>query len=329
MPHFFFLLIIPVAFSQIPPNLGLTFNAKESAKLDKAKESLEQAGQDIKKSVSAFNNIPQDTSVTKAEKIQMEEEALAQLKLASKAYQAANNEIYTTYKEAIDNFWNKIGKEGQTAIGIVRSRYYEDLAKRAHQEALAKRDLLQEASQFDLALRRLNAANQLEADANLYHGRALRIYQDFPVEYDYQWENDPTVNEILAMKKKEKEELNEKMFGKHKVEQTEQKQAKDTLTQEQEKVEATPVPQEPIEFRVQIAAHTIRLDEAYIKSIYKGDKQVEEIIEDDWYKYQIGSYTSFGEAEKVLVEADVERAFVVAYQAGNKINVRDAKEIAP
>ena len=71
------------------------------------------------------------------------------------------------------------------------------------------------------------------------------------------------------------------------------------------------------------------MEDTFIRQIYKGNKEVKEIREDEWYKYQIGNYKSFAVAQTQLEEANVARAFIVAYLEGKKINVKEARKLAP
>jgi len=80
-------------------------------------------------------------------------------------------------------------------------------------------------------------------------------------------------------------------------------------------------------FKVQIAAHTQPLSEEYLNTVYKGTIKLDMIFEEDWYKYSIGRYKSFDEAEATRIESNIKKAFVVAYQEGKKISTQEAIEL--
>jgi hypothetical protein len=82
-----------------------------------------------------------------------------------------------------------------------------------------------------------------------------------------------------------------------------------------------------VNYKVQIAAHTVPMDDAYLKTIYAGNMEIDLIMEDNWYKYSIGNFKTFEEAVKLLNNINVEKAFIVAYQSGKKINLKKALEI--
>jgi len=69
------------------------------------------------------------------------------------------------------------------------------------------------------------------------------------------------------------------------------------------------------------------LTNEYLKSLYNGDLKIDMIFEDDWYKYSIGRYLSFDEAEATCRECNIKKAFVVAYEAGKHISIQDALRI--
>jgi len=83
-----------------------------------------------------------------------------------------------------------------------------------------------------------------------------------------------------------------------------------------------------IYYKVQIAAHTVRMTDKYIKTnIYAGNKQVDELKEDGWYKYTIGKFQTFDEANKLLNELKVSKAFVVAYKNNKRVPIKEVENL--
>jgi len=80
-------------------------------------------------------------------------------------------------------------------------------------------------------------------------------------------------------------------------------------------------------FKVQIAAHTMPLSEEYLNTVYRGDMKIDMIYEDDWYKYSVGRYATFDEADATRIASNIKKAFVVAYQDGKKISTQEAIQI--
>lgn len=77
-------------------------------------------------------------------------------------------------------------------------------------------------------------------------------------------------------------------------------------------------------FSLQIAASREKIGEDEISRIYCGDDLINEYREDIWFKYTVGSYTSYKEASAVKKTICVSGAFVVAFKNGEKIDVKQA-----
>jgi len=173
-----------------------------------------------------------------------------------------------------------------------------------------KRDIAAEADRYESALYQIKEAFELEKLAVRDQGRAVQIYQDFPVEYNYGWEDDVTLEEVLAMNRNPViKEPPQDIFG------TVDKNAEIDSSLFAE-----------IIFKVQIAAHTVPLTEEYLRTIYLGGMQIDMIYEEEWYKYSIGRYKTLEEATETLEECNVKKAFVIAYQEGKKLTIREAME---
>jgi hypothetical protein len=135
----------------------------------------------------------------------------------------------------------------------------------------------------------MDDAMKLEKLAIRDEGRALQICLDYPVEYNYGWEDDKTLEEIVAlMRDPALKEPPEDIFA------TIDKEARiDSMLLKE------------IIFKVQVAAHTMPLSNEYLKSLYDGDLRIDMIFEDEWYKYSIGRYLSFDEADATCRECNI------------------------
>lgn len=69
-------------------------------------------------------------------------------------------------------------------------------------------------------------------------------------------------------------------------------------------------------YRVQIAANRTELSQRALSRMYYGNKNVEMINENGWYKYSVGDFTTYKEASKFRKESGMSNAFVVAYRKG-------------
>jgi hypothetical protein len=128
--------------------------------------------------------------------------------------------------------------------------------------------------------------------------RAMKIYQDFPIEYPYDWDDFFKQHQIILAREEADKSVKNKDY---KVE-------KDKVVKESFKM---------IYFRVQIAAHTIQITESQLKPIYAGRLPVQEMKEGEWYKYTIGNFERYDQALELLKNCQVRKAFIVAYDSLN------------
>ncbi len=88
-------------------------------------------------------------------------------------------------------------------------------------------------------------------------------------------------------------------------------------------------------FKVQIAADKKPLSQSTLRKLYNGNKkEISRVVENGWYKYSIGDFKTFDQAEKFKDNLDTRDAFIVAYQNGKQVTperseskaVTDSKE---
>ena len=89
-------------------------------------------------------------------------------------------------------------------------------------------------------------------------------------------------------------------------------------------VEEEPPPLSGTVFRVQIAASRVPLNESALKRIYIGQREIFMFEEEGWYKYAIGNFASYYEANAVRKECGVKGAFIAAYSDNSKIELMTA-----
>ncbi len=71
-------------------------------------------------------------------------------------------------------------------------------------------------------------------------------------------------------------------------------------------------------YRVQIAANRTELSQRALSKMYYGNKRVEMINENGWYKYSVGDFVTYEEASKFRKSTGMSNAFVVAYLKGTQ-----------
>lgn len=77
-------------------------------------------------------------------------------------------------------------------------------------------------------------------------------------------------------------------------------------------------------FYVQIAASKLPLPASELKRLNQENKNVREISENGWYKYQIAAGNTYSGALRVRNEIEVRGAFIVAYKGSIKLNITQA-----
>ncbi|MBN1115848.1 MAG: hypothetical protein JXA77_01485 [Bacteroidales bacterium] len=234
----------------------------------------------------------------------------------SEQYREGHMIIYTVFQENCVKFGDVMKKQNHTAKGINKAMFYERKGTRAYEKSMAIRDLINMLEKPDLIQYKMAEALELEKLSIRDRGRSVQIYQDFPVEYNYGWDDDVSDEEVAAAFKDPAISLPPAdLFIQNKKPET-----TETSTGNPEMA--------AIVFKIQIAAHTLKIsDDQLRESIYNGPLQINEAFEENWYKYTIGEFDNFNEASKLLKQSRVSKAFVVAYQGGKRLPIKDALAI--
>jgi hypothetical protein len=226
---------------------------------------------------------------------------------ASDLYQQGHAMIYAVYNENCNKFLGEMKKMNHYASGMNKAKYYEYKGERTMLRASGIRQIILEADKPEWIQYKMHEAFELEKLAIRDKGRALQIYQDFPVEYNYGWDHDVTPEELA------------KFFNNPVVNLPPEEVFKKVPPEQKKEPEGG-----KIEFRVQIAAHTVQLENDYIKTFYTGNDSIREVHEGAWFKYQIGCFDTYSEADSLRIACRVPRAFVVAYQDDKKLTIKEA-----
>lgn len=89
------------------------------------------------------------------------------------------------------------------------------------------------------------------------------------------------------------------------------------IVTEENRREIIPADEEVI-YRVQIAANRTELSQRALSKMYYGQKSVEMVNENGWYKYSVGDFATYEEASKFRNSTGMSNAFVVAYRKGTQ-----------
>lgn len=288
------------------------FEKGELKKIEKANELIKTAILTWNQLLNVYN--PQNITNYRTDSL-YRVKALPLLLQAAKNFEEGNNVKYEIFRKNCSAFWTKhkydspSGLENAKALQKEAGNYFE---KAALNRQAAENYGKEYAKVFD----KMHEAISLEIIAVKKEGRALQLYRDWPVHYNYVYDDDIVKN----------------LFSKDKpVEVTVAAvtEKKDTAVSAIAKTEPEPEPYDStvVYYQVQIVAHTAPLNASYIRmNVYDGDMPVEILKEEGWYKYVIGRYRTFEEANKLLRKVNIPRAFVVAYKNHKRVPIREAAQ---
>ena len=294
-----------ITLSQYRGELNIKLEVIDEKRLDKGLELLNSALLMEKEALAILSSMDDEEknegSSTRYKKM------LKYFMDASEKFGEGHTLIYMVYDENCQKFMEEMKKMNHYASGLNKAKYYERKAVGTMNRADAIREILKEADKPEWIQYKMHEAFELEKLAIRDLGRALQIYQDFPVEYDYGWINDVSQEELARFYKNPVVNLPPEEVFKN-IDSLKKKEPEGGT----------------VVFRVQIAAHTVQIGDEYIKTFYTGTDSIMEINEGRWFKYQIGNFDNYQDADKLRISCRVPRAFVVAYQDEKKLTIKDA-----
>jgi len=311
--------------------LDIKFSNDDSEKLVKCVIAIQEGKVELAESKKMYDKLDEEDREHKGyRKSKPLKEVYKKFESAQESFDDGYGGIYDIYKKNCNKFWQNQRDMNHYATGLEKAKYYERMATRAMGRGQTKVSDSEVAKKFE-------TAHKLASDANKYffqgirsQGRALQIYQDYPVEYNYGWEDDIDID---AIKRNRRGPIIEEA----QVDTSVQRFAQNEKLQDTKIVyihdtifiivkDSLDFADTTITFRVQIAAHTEPLSQNYLRTIYYGTRDIFELQEEGWYKYSIGLFKNYYEAVKVKDKSGVEKAFIVPYVSGRKISIREALE---
>jgi hypothetical protein len=285
-------------------DLNIKLDVNDEKRLEKGIEILNDALEIENEALSILKSMSDTEKI--AANSNNYNKSIKKLLFASEKYKEGHFLIYTVFTENCGKFVDINRKLQHYASGINKAKYYEQKGEKTFNKALNIREIILIADKPEWIQYKMHEALELEKLSIRDKGRALNIYQDFPVEYNYGWNDDVSADQLAEIFKNPIVNLpSEEVFKKKPI--------------------PVEIPkEEAVIFRVQIAAHTVHIDEGYIRGFYTGNDAIQEIRENNWFKYQIGSFDNFASADSLQKVCRVPRAFVVAYQNGVKLSIKDA-----
>jgi hypothetical protein len=281
----------------------------DQRKIDHANEMIKEA-RDLWKQLNQTYN-PDSVTTYKVDSINNAEGTPILNKLA-KLFLEANSQKFEIYLGMCNEFWEK--HKYDRPVGLEAAKKLQKEAQQYFDSAqLNRRAASDYAAEYAKAYDRYYEAISLEIIACKKEARALQTYRDWPIHYSYEWDDDIEVNLFNPVRPEIKKEEPHPVEKPKEVVKEVPKELPDSMI---------------IFYKVQIAAHTIRLTDKYIKAnIYAGNMKVEELTEDGWYKYTIGKFKTEEEANKLLNQIQVAKAFVAAYKNGKRVPLKEVEQI--
>jgi hypothetical protein len=290
--------------------LNIKFDVLEIKKFEKSVKFINDGENFLNQAKEQYKGMSEkEKSDRFCEKYQL---ALKKLYESSETTKSGYDLAYSVFYFKNEAFWQKMNRDNHRASGMEKAKYYEGSAIRNHNRSLIRRKQVMESDLFEYTLEIMEDAQEAEKLAVRDYGRALQICIDYPVEYNYGWDDDKSLEEIVKiMKDPIIHEPPKDIFA---------------TVDESANVDSTVI--EDVIFKVQIVAHTMPLNQEYLDLLYRGSLPIDLIFEENWYKYSIGVYRTFEEADAARKEINIKKAFVVAYSEGRKISIKEAISIA-
>jgi hypothetical protein len=311
---FYFLFLFLGCHGLLSKDLPKTYDAP--VKLTKSEvKKLEKANELIKSGVDLWIELNQKYNPESITNYKIDsaynKDACPILFEAAKKLEEGITIKYDIYHGNNIAFWKQHHYDSPSGLENAK-RYQKEAGNYIEKAQLNRRVAENYKNEYVKAYDRYFEALSLEIIAVKKEGRALQIFQDWPVHYAYQFDDDIEVDlfnpkkVVAAVVKKEEPKPVEKVVENKPV------------------VAAEAFDSTVIYYQVQIAAHTQQLTPKDIKDIYVGAIKVQEIREEGWYKYTLGRFQTFEEANKLLKAINVPKAFVVAYKNWKRVPIKEA-----
>lgn len=313
-------LLVPARFlvaQELPKVLDapVEFDKGEIKKIEKANDLVKSGLGTWNRLIKEYN--PKDITNYKTDSLYYVR-AYPLLIEAAKNFQDGNMMKFEVYRKNNQAFWNKHKYDSPSGLDSAKSMQKE--ASNYIQKAQLNRQAAASYSkEYAKAFARFYEAFSLEIIAVKKEGRALQLYRDWPIHYDYVY--DPDILKNLFPKDLKPAD------GVVAANVPDKKPAV-ADTQKIQKYEPEPYDSTVVYYQVQIVAHTAPLNSSYIKmNVYDGDMPIETLREEGWYKYVIGRYKTFNEANQLLKKVNIQKAFVVAYKNHKRVPIKEAEAV--
>ncbi len=329
-----FVLFSAIGYAQDESSIKPYLNSGDLAKLSKADKIRADADRQMEE-VRSMNNkmlsLQKDTSISarkvKKQVMVVQSEAWKKHVQASAAYEKSNDIKYDIYKKYLSHFWKE--HEGQEE-NYVNAKMLEEQARDNFAQATVYRRNTRHMNLGSVKVEKLTEANNLEAAAIRRQVASLASCFGTTATVASAGQADSIPKSTVPDVKSQPPVASSPA----------------SVTVAPAAVVAVPVVVPPqvipdektvinpavrdtsfenqVLFRIQIAANKAPFTFADLKKICPGNYPVEIVSEAGWYKYQFIGVPMFSDATRILKEATVKGAFVVAYQKTSKQIIAEA-----
>lgn len=293
-----------------------------TAKLDKEAEQLRAMAQ------ASGNEKAKKDNEKKAEKIEVKS---AKSKMdASKDFAKANATYFAVYK---DNFKLVRSKVENDEAKLNKGKELETEANTLYKKAETKRNQSLKISDPIKAALILGEADELESLAIEKQINAYGIYLGWYTEKEEVSENNENTtidSENVNIESNDLPDYTNNENTKTENTTTENKTSENTTnnqvnTGDDKKVDnsttKTNTNTGDVIYKIQIAASRTTLPLTRLREIYPSNDLINNELEDGWYKYSVGKFSTYEEASKYKAKMGVKDAFIIAYKNGVKVNI--------
>lgn len=279
------------------------------------------------KANAKFLNSSKKGKLKKGEKKSAEAKSL-RIK-AAKLYEKSYASLYDIYKEILDNaefVYQNDKSQAEAYLSEAETNLQDGSAKLSPYGKLTtknletktystlKADMASCKSSFHSAGE--NCYNALK----LYHTQNERKNQEAAAEQAF-WNSTVSINTIDAYNKYISKYPNGKYVS----------EARRRITNLQNAGKQRRVtsdnPDEGLAYRIQICADKRKWSAKKLQRLYKGNLKIDERQSDGYYKYWIGCYRSYEEAQSAEMSMGLKQSFIVCFNDGQQIHVTEAQQI--
>jgi len=307
--------VLNISAQEIPKVLDpdLDFEKSETKKLEKANELINSSIATWNRLANEYN--PKNITSYKIDSLYYAE-AYPLLKKASSDFEEGNMMKFEVFRKNCAAFWSKHRYDSPSGLESAKS-LQKEASNYIEKAQLNRQAASSYSKEYAKAFDKFHEAISLEIIAVKKEGRALQLYRDWPVHYNYVYDDDIVKN--LFPKETKPVETVAVLVTKPDVKVENKEPESEHLSE--------PYDSTVIYYQVQIVAHTAHLNSSYIKmNIYEGPMPVDVLKEEGWYKYVIGRYKTFEEANLLLKKVSIPKAFVVAYKNHKRVPIKEAAE---